>query len=90
MLPERTKSVSAILLLQLAACTSPSDAEGPDAQDPGPDSGIRLACPPAGPFGVQVGDDLPSGALVDCDGIPVDLQGLCEKKASWLFVFAGW
>jgi hypothetical protein len=48
------------------------------------------ACPPAGPFGVQRGDILPSPALVDCEGRPFDLQSLCGKTAAWQFHFAGW
>lgn len=70
------------------------DADAPD--DGVLDAGILDAdfmpgvCPPEAPFGVTVNTALPSAQLVDCDGNPFDLQGMCEKKASWIFSLAGW
>lgn len=55
------------------------------------DSGPGVSnCPPMGPFGVNRGDVLPDPALVDCDGNPYSLHGLCGKKAAWQFHLAGW
>lgn len=66
------------------------DAGRPDTGVDRPDSGLPPMCPPIEPFGVLAGDTLPPGALVDCDGNAFDLQGMCEKKASYMFHFAGW
>ncbi len=69
------------------------DASEPDSgeMDAGElDSGIPSLCPPGEPFGRRVGEHLPQATLTDCDGNLVELQGLCEKKASWMFHYAGW
>lgn len=80
-----------LLALGAVACTDgPASSGGPvdvGFFDGGP--GVD-GCPPAGPFGVEEGDLLPDPRLVDCDGNPYSLQGLCGKKAAWQFHLAGW
>ena len=77
-----------------AVANGAPDADAPD--DGVHDAGILDAdfipgmCPPEAPFGVTVDTALPTAQLVDCDGNPYDLQGMCEKKASWIFTLAGW
>ena len=59
----------------------------PDASS-GRDAGA--SCPPAGPYGVNVGDFIPDIALPDCDGNMHRLHDLCLTRAAWMFIFAGW
>lgn len=66
------------------------DGGRPDTGVVLPDSGVPAMCPPIEPFGVLTGDTLPPGALLDCEGNVFDLQGMCERKASYMFHFAGW
>jgi len=47
-------------------------------------------CPPLGPFGQEVGDQLADAVLLDCDGNEYTIHDLCPYKISWIFVFAGW
>ena len=68
--------------------------EAPDAgfgADAGfEDSGVASLCPPEGPFGIRAGQQLPPLELRDCDGNTHNLHELCDAKASYTFVFAGW
>ncbi len=48
------------------------------------------SCPPTGPFGQEEGDTLADLTLTDCDGNPYTVHGLCAKKASYMFTYAGW
>lgn len=48
------------------------------------------SCPPAGPFGTRVGDTAPDFTLMDCDGNPHTLHGLCDAEVVWLFELADW
>lgn len=54
------------------------------------DAGLAALCPPGGPFGTAVGAIAPDLELSDCDGNRYSVHALCEKKAAWLFAFAGW
>ena len=67
---------------------------GPDATtDAGamtPDAGMMALCPPQGPYGSRQDDTIPPVMLKDCDGNLHNLHDLCQKRASWFFVFAGW
>src|SRR5262245_40050454 len=91
-----TTTLSALVFFHLAACTFSGDPAFDPAfeKDNGeaPDSGGVSSCSTTleGPFGIQVDEVLPSAVLSDCEGNPVELQGLCDKKASWMFHFAGW
>lgn len=76
-----------------ADASAPDASSAPDATaDAGllADAGPMAMCPPAAPFGVGVGDALPDIELSDCDGNVRSLHDLCEARASWMFVFAGW
>ena len=91
-----TAAVAAIAALLLPACSAdpgqsdPTPGTGSDAADSGaPDSGASL-CPPPGPFAARVGKYLPNTILQDCDGNAVQLHDLCERRAAWIFSFAGW
>jgi hypothetical protein len=90
---------SGIFDLGLADAVGFADAfidagEWPDAEPPDtgiePDSGVLPLCPPQAPFGITNGSVLPPTILTDCDGNERTLQDLCDKKASWMFVLAGW
>ena len=48
------------------------------------------SCPPTGPTGAAEGDVITDLSFDDCDGVPHSLHGLCERRASWVFVFAGY
>ncbi len=52
--------------------------------------GSAAVCPPVGPYGGNVGDIAEDVTLYDCDGKPVSLHSLCNKKASAVFTFAIW
>ena len=54
------------------------------------DGGMAGLCPPSGPFGIMAGAQIPDVTLTDCDGNTRSLHELCEARASWMFVFAGW
>jgi hypothetical protein len=59
--------------------------------DGGGDSGVAPPlCPPSAPFGVSEGNVLPDVSFPDCDGASHSLHELCERQASWIYVFAGW
>ncbi len=48
-------------------------------------------CPPTSTgLGTGVGDTIGEVVLSDCDGNLYSVQQLCPKKASWLYVYAGW
>jgi hypothetical protein len=49
-----------------------------------------MLCPPMGSTGLAVGNVIPDVQLRDCDGNPVSLHSMCERRASHLFVLAGW
>lgn len=66
-------------------------ADLPDAGDRLADAGNQTAaCPPSGPFGTQEGQLLQDVALSDCDGNVHHLNDLCQRQASWIYLFAGW
>jgi hypothetical protein len=49
---------------------------------PPADSAIEdVTCPPAGPYGREVGDPAEDVAMADCDGAPVSIHGLCGRPA---------
>jgi hypothetical protein len=54
-----------------------------DKEEPG-------LCPPAEPFGTEVGETLPEVEFTDCDGNQYTLHDLCQFEAGWFFTFAGW
>ena len=62
--------------------------------DGGVDGGIAVnassLCGTDVPTGNQVGQQFPSLELTTCDGQVQTLENLCEARASWMFVFAGW
>ena len=68
------------------------DALGGDALGGDVIGGDALAalCPPPGPYGTAVGATIPALALPDCDGVMHDVHDLCERKAGWFFIFAGY
>ena len=47
-------------------------------------------CPPAAPYGTEVGDVAADAVLFDCDGNEVRLHELCEADVAWIFEFADW
>lgn len=49
-----------------------------------------LGCPPAPPYGTQVGDLAPDVTLYDCDGNAVQLHSLCAHQAAAVYTFAIW
>ncbi len=67
---------------------SPNDAAVPD------DGGVVIApsslCSTDLTTGNQVGDQFPALDLSDCEGRRQTLENLCEARASWMFIFAGW
>ena len=48
------------------------------------------ACPPPGPYGTGIGDTVADLTLTDCDGNEYSLHELCAKKASYIYLYAGW
>jgi thiol-disulfide isomerase/thioredoxin len=54
------------------------------------DAGPRPACPPAPPYGHEVGDVLGDFVVYDCDGNPVRLHTLCETDVVWIWELAEW
>lgn len=67
------------------------DAAAPPVDAGEPDAGMMMGlCPPQGPFGANQGDTAPPLMLTDCEGNQHNLHDLCQKRASWFFVFAGW
>lgn len=53
-------------------------------------AGNASICPPAGPYGTQVGQIAPDVTLYDCDGNAVTLHSLCDTKAAAVYTFAIW
>lgn len=47
-------------------------------------------CPPAAPYGIEVGETMPDLVLKSCDDGEISLHTLCEKEAVWLFGYADW
>lgn len=75
--------------------SGPSDAargsDGGHSDAGAADTGMMAAlCPPPGPFGLAIGDRVPDVELTDCDGNTRTLHDLCEERAAWMFIFAGW
>lgn len=81
-------------VLDAGATELTRDAGTRDAgtRDAGPRDGGHTGpvCPPAGPFGTAVGDTIPNATFRDCDGNFHTLHDLCETRAAWMFVYAGW
>lgn len=48
-----------------------------------------VACAEPEPPCVESANELPSIALVECDGTARDLNELNESRAAWLFLYAG-
>ena len=48
-------------------------------------------CPPLeSEIGVEVSDTIGEVVLSDCDGKLYSIHQLCPRKASWIYVYAGW
>jgi peroxiredoxin len=50
----------------------------------------ETTCPPTGPFGGDLGNQLPDLQLADCDGQTVSLHELCGANAGLIYHFYGW
>jgi hypothetical protein len=51
---------------------------------------VDVECPPAGPYGTEIGETLGDLSFVDCEGEPVTLHGMCGAKVSVVANFYGW
>lgn len=67
----------------MAGVDMPGDTVGDEVQ-------LALVCPPAGPFGAEVGDTPEDLRFSDCDGNAVGLHDLCGANAGLVFNFYGW
>ncbi|MBX7197383.1 MAG: hypothetical protein K1X94_35360 [Sandaracinaceae bacterium] len=54
------------------------------------DAGPPALCPPAPPYGTQVGDVLSDFTVYDCAGTPIQLHSLCETDVVWMWELAEW
>src|SRR5688572_14666373 len=83
------------LLLLAAGCSpaapgaDPGDPAGGDALGAGDDA-PAVSCPPAGPFGYEVGDDIVDLVFTDCDGAEVGLHDLCGARLGMVINVYGW
>lgn len=81
-----------------AGCPQDPAAELPDAfrvrrdaaiDAPSLDAG-RALCPPAPPYGADVGDVLRNFTVYDCAGTPHRLHDLCDTDVVWIWELAEW
>ncbi len=61
-----------------------------DEDAAGDETGGSELCPPSEPFGTKVGDVVEDVVLKDCAGSDVSWHELCDRKAAFVFLYAGW
>jgi thiol-disulfide isomerase/thioredoxin len=89
---------SALAASLLAGCPQEPAFEAPDAfrmrrdaaiDAPSIDAG-RALCPPAPPYGTDVGEVLRNFVVYDCAGTPHRIHDLCETDVVWIWELAEW
>lgn len=73
----------------LAACGTATELDTPIV-DAGPRTGAPMCPPSTDDVGLELGQTIPDLSLLDCEGTPIDLHEVCDKKAAYFFVYADW